>query len=130
MESWSEDEYDEPSSEEEGENAAVKNDGLVNDNAPVDYGFDDEFIGDSNFTRYSCRGIYILKKCKAFVLERRICVGFLVPELPIPERLNFVLSAVNVVSWQRAVLSGSGEVIIDKLPAVSTGFSFTTPRDT
>ena len=125
LESSSEDEYEEPSSEEESENVAVKNDddGPVNDNAQVDFGFDDDFIGDSTFTLYSRRDIYLLKGWRAFVLERRNCAGFFVPDPPNAKKLNLLLRAISGAIWQRAVLSGSGEVIIEQLTATITGFS-------
>ena len=81
LESSTEDEYEEPSSEEENENVAANNDddGPVNDIAQVDYGFDSDCIGDSNFTLFSRRDVYLLRGWRAFVLERRNCAGFSVP---------------------------------------------------
>ena len=79
------------------------------------YGFEDDFIGDSQFTLYSRRDVNLLRGWRAFVLDRRNCTGFLVPEPPIPERLNLVLRAMSGVNWQPAVFSGSGEVIIEQL---------------
>ena len=47
LESSSEDEYEEPSSEEEDVNNNVDDDnGPVNQAAPIDYGFDDDYNGD------------------------------------------------------------------------------------
>ena len=131
LESSSEDEYEEPSSEEDD----VVNDDNDNNNGPadeeplIDYGFEEDFIGDSNFTLYSRRDVNMLRGWRAFVLDRRNCRGFLVPEPPIPERLNLVLRAISGINWQRAVLSGSGEVIIEQLSAAITGFSLTSPRE-
>ena len=79
LESSSEDDYEEPS-EEENENDAVNFDGPVIDNAPIDYGFDDDFVGNSNFTLESRRDIYLLKGWRAFVLKRPKFAGFLVPD--------------------------------------------------
>ena len=62
------------------------------------------------------------------MLDRRNCAGFLVPEPPIPERLNLVLRAISGLNWQRAVLCGSGECIIGMSSAANTGYSVTTPR--
>ena len=51
LESSSEDEYEEPSSEEEDVNNNNDDDnGPVNQAAPIDYGFDDDYIGDDQFT--------------------------------------------------------------------------------
>ena len=125
LESSSEDEYEEPSSEEED-----NNNGPVNNNhPPVDYGYDDDYIGDDQFTLYTRRDVYALKGWRTYVLERRSCRGFLVPSPPIPERLNLVLRAINGANWQRSVLSGSGECIIEMLSAAITGFSLTVPRE-
>ena len=128
LESSSEDEYEEPSSEEENNNVD-ENNGPVNNNPPVDYGHDDDYIGDDQFTLYIRRDIYALKGWRAYVLERRSCRGFLVPTPPIPERLNLLLRAVNGVNWQKSILSGSGEAIIETLNAAITGFSLTVPRE-
>ena len=128
LESSSEDEYEEPSSEEENNNVDGNN-GPVNNNPPVDYGHDDDYIGDDQFTLYIRRDIYALKSWRAYVLERRSCRGFLVPTPPIPERLNLLLRAVNGVNWQKSILSGSGEAIIEMLNAAITGFSLTVPRE-
>ena len=51
LESSSEDEYEEPSSQEENNN--------VHDNngPPVDYGYDDDYIGDAKFTLYTRRDL-------------------------------------------------------------------------
>ena len=131
----SDDEFEEPSSEEEEDVNNVNNDsddnGPVNQAAPapVDYGYDDDYIGDEQFTLYSRRDIYALKGWRAYVLERRSCRGFLIPSPPIPERLNLVLRAVNGVNWQKSVLSGSGEAIIEMLNAAITGFALTVPRE-
>ena len=54
LESSSENEYEEPSSEEE--NKVVDNNGPVNNNPPIDYGYDDDYIGDDHFTLYTRRG--------------------------------------------------------------------------
>ena len=62
-------------------------------------------------------------------MERRSCAGFLVPEPPIPERLILVLRAISGLNWPKAVLSGSGECIIEQLSAAVTGFSLTVPRE-
>ena len=127
LESSSEDEYEEPSSEEE--NNVDENNGPVNNNPPVDYGYDDDYIGDDQFTLYTRRDKYALKGWRAYVLERRSCRGFLVPSPPIPERLNLVLRAVNGVNWQKSILSGSGEAIIEMFNAAITGFALTVPRE-
>ena len=62
-------------------------------------------------------------------MERRSCAGFLMPEPPIPERLILVLRAISGLNRQKAVLSGSGECIIQQLSAAVTGFSLTVPRE-
>ena len=128
----SDDEFEEPSSEEE-ENVNSDSDDNGPGNqavpAPVDYGYDDDYIGDEQFTLYSRRDIYALKGWRAYVLERRSCRGFLIPSPPIPERLNLVLRAVNGVNWQKSILSGSGEAIIEMLNAAITGFALTVPRE-
>ena len=130
LESSSEDEYEEPSSEEENvNNVNDDGNGPGNQAAQVDYGFDEDFIGDSQFTLYSRRDIYLLKGWRAYVLERRSCRGFLIPEPPIPERLVLVLRAMSGANWQKAVLSGSGECIIEMLSAAITGYSITTARE-
>ena len=131
LESSSEDEYEEPSSEEENvdNDDNDNNNGPADEEPPIDYGFEEDFIGDSNFTLYSRRDVNMLRGWRAFVLDRRNCRGFLVPEPPIPERLNLVLRAISGINWQRAVLSGSGEVIIEQLSAAITGFSLTSPRE-
>ena len=127
----SEDEYEEPSSEEEENDNSDDNEGPAGQAAPapVDYGYDDDYIGDEQFTLYSRRDIYALKGWRTYVLERRSCRGFLVPSPPIPERLNLVLRAMNGANWQKSILSGSGEVIIEMLNAAITGFSLTVPRE-
>ena len=131
LESSSEYEYEEPSSEEENVNNVNNDDGNgpVNQAAQVDYGFDEDFIGDSQFTLYSRRDIYLLKGWRAYLLERLSCRGFLIPEPPIPERLVLVLRAMSGSNWQKAVLSGSGECIIEMLSAAITGYSITTARE-
>ena len=133
LEDSSDDEYEEPSSEDENVN---NNDDEIDNGpanqaapAPVDYGFDEDFIGDSQFTFFTRRDVYALKGWRAFVLERRTCAGFLIPEPPIPERLKLVLRAINGLNWQQSILSGSGEAIIEMLSAAITGFSVTTPRE-
>ena len=129
LESSSEDEYEEPSSGEESVNNDGDNiDGPINEEPPVDYGFEDDFIGDSHFTLYSRRDVNLLRGWRPFVLDRRNCAGFLVAEPSIPERLNLVLRALSRVIWQRALLSGSREVIIEQMSAAITGFSITTSR--
>ena len=127
----SEDEYEESSSGEEENDTSDDNEGPAGQAAPapVDYGYDDDYIGDEQFTLYSRRDIYALKGWRTYVLERRSCRGFLVPSPPIPERLNLVLRAMNGVNWQKSILSGSGEVIIEMLNAAITGFSLTVPRE-
>ena len=95
----------------------------------MDHGYDDDYIGDDQFTLYTCRDIYAIKGWRTYVLERRSFRGFLVPAPPIPERLNLVLRAVNGVNWQKSILSGSGEAIIEMLNAAITGFSLTVPRE-
>ena len=131
----SENEYEDPSSEEENNVKNVNSDnddnGPVNQAAPapVDYGFNEDYIGDEQFTLYTRRDIYALKGWRMYVLERRSCRGFLVPAHPIPESLNLVLPAVNGVNWQRSILSGSGVAIIEMLSAALTGFSLTVPRE-
>ena len=131
LESSSEDEYEEPSSEEENVNNVNNDDGNcpVNQAAQVDYGFDEGFIGDSQFTLYSRGDIYLLKGWRAYVLERRSCRDFLIPEPPIPERLALVLRAMSGSNWQKTVLGGSGECIIEMLSAAITGYSITTARE-
>ena len=129
LEDSSEDEYEEPSSEEEEVNNNEDDDDDNEQPAAVDYGYDEDFIGDSNFTLYSRHDVNMLRGWRTFVLDRRNCRGFLVPEPPIPERLNLVLRAISGINWQRAVLSGSGEVIIEQLSAAITGFSLTSPRE-
>ena len=130
LESSSEDEYEEPSSEKADVNNNDDDDnGPVNQAAPIDYGFDDDYVGDDQFTLYTRRDVYLLKGWRAYVLERRSCPGFLVPEPLIPERLNLVLRAISGVNWQKAVLSSSGECIIEQLSAAITGFSITTARE-
>ena len=130
-----EDEYEEPSSEEEDDVNNVDSDsddnGPANQAAPapVDYGYDEDYIGDEQFTLYTRRDIYALKGWRTYVLERRSCRGFLVPAPPILERLNLVLRAVNGVNWQRSILSGSGDAINEMLSAAITGFSLTVPRE-
>ena len=97
LESSSEYEYEKPSSEHENVNNKENDDGNgpVNQAAQVDYGFDEDYIGDNQFALYSRRDIYFLRGWRAYVLERRSCRGFLVPEPPIPERLVLVLRAVS-----------------------------------
>ena len=131
LESSSEDEYEEPSSEEENVNNVDNDDGNgpVNQAAQVDYGFDEDFIGDNHFTLYSRRDIYLLKGWRAYVLERRSCRGFLVPEPPIREHLVLVLRAMSGSNWQKAVLSVSGECIIEMLSTAITGYSITTAHE-
>ena len=128
LESSSEDEYEEPSSGEENVNNVNNDDGNgpINQAAQVDYGFDEDYIGDSQFTLYSRQDIYLLKGWREYVLELRSCRGFLVPDPPIPERLVLVLRAMSGTNWQKAVLSGSGECIIELLSAAITGYSITT----
>ena len=94
-----------------------------------DYGHDDDYIGDDHFTQYTRRDVYSLQRWRAFFRERRSCAGFLVPDRPIPEKLNLVLRGFCGVNWQRAVLSASVEVIVVKLSAGITGFSLTAPRE-
>ena len=131
----SDDEFEEPSSEEEENVNNVNSDsddnGPVNQAAPapVDYGYDDDYIGDEQFTLYSRRDIYALNGWRAYVLEWRSSRGFLIPSPPIPERLNLVLRAVNGVNWQKYILSGSGEAVIEMLNAAITGFALTVPRE-
>ena len=131
----SDDEYEEPSLEEEENVNIVNSDSDVNGPvnqaapAPVENGYDDDYIGDEQFTLYTRRDIYALKGWRAYVLERRSCRGFQVPSPPIPERLNLVLRAVNGVNWQKSILSGSGEAIIEMLNAAITGFALTVPRE-
>ena len=131
----SDEEYEEPSSEEEDNVNIVNSDSDDNvpanqaNPAPVDYGYDEDYIGDEQFTLYTRRDIYALKGWRAYVLERQSCRGFLIPSPPIPERLNLVLRAVNGVNWQKSILSGSGEAIIEMLNAAITGFSLTVPRE-
>ena len=131
LETSSEDEYEEPSSEEENVNNVDNDDGNgpVNQAAQIDYGFDEDFIGDNQFTLFSRRDIYLLKGWRAYVLERQSCRGFLVPEPPIPEPLVLVLRVMSGSNWQKAVLSGSGECIIEMLSAAISGYSITTARE-
>ena len=132
LEDSSKDEYEEPSSGEEEETKISDDDdddGPANQAAPIDYGFDDDYFRDDQFTLYTRRDVYLLKCWRAYVLERRRCAGFLVPEPPIPERLNLVLRPISGLNWQKAVLSGSGECIIEQLSAAVTGFSLTVPRE-
>ena len=60
LESSSEDKYEEPSSEEENVNNVDNDDGdgPVNQATQVDYRFDEDFIGESQFTLCSRRDIY------------------------------------------------------------------------
>ena len=125
----SEDEHKEPSSEEDNDTVPVDKGPPVEENPPVDYGYDDEYIRDSNFTFYTRRDVYLLKGWMVFVLMRRNCAAFLVPEPPIPARLNLVLRALNGVNWHRAILSGSGEAIVEMLTAAITGLSRAVPRE-
>ena len=127
----SSDEYEEPSPEDEnGNNNDDENIiGPAEQNEPIDYGYDEDYFGDSQFTLYTRRDVYSLQGWRTFVRERRSCAGFLVPEASIPERLNLVLRASCGVNWQQAVLSPSGEVITFELLAAITGFSLTTPRE-
>ena len=131
----SDEEYEEPSSEEEDNvnNVNIDSDDNVPANqaipAPVDCGYDEDYIGDEQFTLYTRRDIYALKGWRAYVLERRSCRGFLIPSPPIPERLNLVLRAVNGVNWQKSILCGSGEAIIEMPNAAITGFALTVPRE-
>ena len=60
LQSSSEDEYEESSSEEEDINIDDNN-GPVNNNPPIDYGYDDDFIGDNPFTLYTRRDVFALK---------------------------------------------------------------------
>ena len=129
LESSSEDEYEEPSSEEENNDVAINDEQPAEQNGAVDYGFIEDYIGDSQFTLYTRRDLYLIKDWRAYVLERRNCAGFLVPEPPTPERLSLFLRAINDANWQRSVLSGSGECIIEMLSAAVTGFSITVPRE-
>ena len=73
--------------------------------------------------------MYLLKGWRAFVLERRNCASFLIPEPPIPERPNLVPRANNGVNWQRSVISCSGECKNEMFSAAITGYSITTPRE-
>ena len=63
------------------------------------------------------------------IRERRSCAGFLVPDPPIPEKLNLVLKALCGVNWQQAVLSASGEVIVFQLLSAIPGFCLLLPRE-
>ena len=128
LESSSQEEFEEPSSEENND-VAINNEQPAEQNEAVDYGFDEDYIGDTHFTLYARRDVYLLKGWQAFVLERRNCAGFLFPEPPVPETLNLVLRAMNGVNWQRSVLSGSGECIVEMLSAAITGYSITTVRE-
>ena len=47
LESSSEDEYEEPSNEEDNNNGPVNNEQPAEQNEPVDYGYDEDHIGDS-----------------------------------------------------------------------------------
>ena len=131
LEDSSENEYEEPSSEEEevNNNSDDDDNGPANEAAPIDYGFDDEYIRDDQFTLYTRRDVYLLKSWRAYGWERRSCAGFLVSEPPIPERLILVLLAISGLNWQKAVLSGPGECIIEQLSAAVTGFSLIVPRE-
>ena len=129
LEDSSEDEHEQPSSEEENVNNDYDDyDDPVNAEPPVDYGFEEDFIGDSNFTLCSRQDFNMLRGRRASVTDWRICAGFSVPEPPIPERLNLLLRAITGINRQQAVLSASGEVIIEQLSAAITGFSITSPR--
>ena len=92
----SSDEYEEPSSEDENgnNNDDENNIGPAEQNEPIDYGYDEDYIGDSQFTIYTRRDVYSLQGWRTFVRERRSCAGFLVPDPPIPERLNLILRAL------------------------------------
>ena len=103
-----------------------KKNNVVPDNPAVDYGFDDDFIGDNSFTFYTRRGVHNLQGWRAFVRERRSCTGFLVPDLPIPKRLSLVLRALYGQNWQKVVLSAS-EKLIEQSGAALTGYNITTP---
>ena len=126
----SSDEYEEPSSEDENGNNNVdeKNIGPAEQNEPIGYGYDEDYIGDSQFTLYTRRDVY-LQGWRTFVRERQSFADFLVPDPPIPVRLNLVLRALCGVNWQQVVLSPSGEVINFESSAAITGFSLTTPRE-
>ena len=124
-----EDAYEESSLEEDNDNVPVDNGPPVDENPPVDFGYDDDYIGDSNFTLYTRRDVYLLKAWRVFLLELGECAGFLVSEPPIAERLNLMLRAMNRVNWQRAISKGSGEAIIESLPAAITGFSMAAPQE-
>ena len=130
-------ESEEPSSEEENnaspqnsENEASSSE-KGNNAGPQDpdYGQDDDYIGDNHFTLYTRRDVYSLQGWRAFVRERWNCAGFLVPDPPISKRLNLILRALYGENWQRAVLSGSGEVTVFQLPSAITGYSNTSPRE-
>ena len=69
----SEEEYEEPSSEEEDNVNNVNSDNDDNGPAnqavpaPVDYGYDEDYIGDEQFTLYTRREIYALKGWRTYV---------------------------------------------------------------
>ena len=128
LESSTEVEYEEPSSEDKNSNVD-ENNGPANNNPPFDNGYDIDYIGVDHFTPYTRRDVYRLKGWRAFVLGRCNFAGFLVPEPPISEMPNLVLRAINCVNWQLTVLSGSGECIIEMLSAAFTGYSITTARE-
>ena len=71
LESSSEDEYEEPSSKEKNNNVDESNGPVIN-NLSIDYGFEEDFFGDSNSSLYSRPDINMLRGWRAFVLEWQI----------------------------------------------------------
>ena len=61
LESSSQDEFEEATSEEENDDVAINNEQPAEQNEAVDYGFDEDYIGDTHFTLYSRRDVYLLK---------------------------------------------------------------------
>ena len=79
LESSSEGDYEEPSSEEI--NNVHDNNGPVNNNPPIDYGYDDDFIGDNNYTLYTRRDVYALRAIGPLCCSGEIVPGSLYPSL-------------------------------------------------
>ena len=92
LESSPEEDYGEFSSEEKNS--------VVPDDPAVDYGYDDDYIGDINYTLYARRDVYSIQGWTVFVSERRSCAGFSVPGLTICERLSLVLRALYGQNWK------------------------------
>ena len=76
-------EYFEPSSEDE---PVVENEPVENE--PVVFGYDEDYIGDPAYVLCTGSGIHLRQGCRTFVRKRRTHAGFLVPQLPVPERFS------------------------------------------